>query len=957
VVADGYKRLQILAPGEEVRPGIEAYLATGKTGAPDTQRSRNPFPVTVRAVDQFWNLAADENDGAITFSATDNSVGAGNPVDIGAPFVNGRRTFQIYLESEGQVDLRVWDAADPAPPGQTVAIPVNPGYEFRLTLPDTSPHTGYPGFQMIVEMIDPVTGQPAPDANQSFQIAALYPPNFTVAAGNLAITSGTLAAGLRVINGQQYDRVETILLRVMDDFGRVGYSPILTMQPGGLGFEVLVPDTATVGGPSDFPVTVRLLDLGTGLVVASQDSTFSVDVYSGQTGQLGVGSWSVGAGVLASGVASFRETYTGAGHIYLRVSDARGVVGISNTVVMRPDGYKRLQLIAPGETPQPGVSSATGKTGAPILQQAEVPFMVQVRATDQFWNLHDTMNAGAINLSSSDGSLQPGNPANNGAPLIGGIGDYELVLHNQGNITLYAEDLDAPTVLAHAVDVPVGEAHYEISVPAQAQAGPPASWPMTVRLVRNDGSLITVANEEVTLTALAPNHGPALGTLGISSGVLAAGELAIGGQTYPIVEDIVIEVSDGRGRRSTSGIIHMVPEAVSYRVTTPTTATVGPPASFPLEIEMIDSATGQRVTSDDRSFAIVAFNHNTGQPGAGNLALTAGSTAQGLAVLTESYSVAEAIYLRITDSTGLVVFSSPIQVQAGPPASLSLSAAPLVLEGGQAATLTAAVSDLFGNRVLAEPVAFTLLAGDGQLAADSVLTGSLGTATNTVLVPEGGREDLLVQVAVRDLPTRTVAIAVIGPPVTTLSIDGSSAALAQGLLLQPESVLRLTSTSELGVQAIYWEVDLAGEARPERVYGGPLRFADLGLAEYGEHRFSFYAVDVHGNREAVQHATLIFGEALAPTRPLSNRPNPFQAGRESTVILFTARAEGTATLRIHDHFGGLVWAHELRTESGQTYQVPWDGRNGRGELVGNGGYLCTVRTGGELLQRKIAVIK
>jgi len=37
---------------------------------------------------------------------------------------------------------------------------------------------------------------------------------------------------VRVINGQQYDRVETILLRVMDDFGRVGYSPILTLQPG-----------------------------------------------------------------------------------------------------------------------------------------------------------------------------------------------------------------------------------------------------------------------------------------------------------------------------------------------------------------------------------------------------------------------------------------------------------------------------------------------------------------------------------------------------------------------------------------------------------------------------------------------------------------------------------------------------------------------------------------------------
>ena len=956
VAADGYKRLQLLAPGEEVRPGIEAFLATGKEGVPDTQRSRSPFPVTVRAVDQFWNLAAATSGGALTFSATDNSVGAGNPSDMGAPFVNGRRTFQIYLNSEGQVDLSVWDAANPAPPGQTVAIPVNPGYEFQLTLPDLAPHTGYPGFQMIVEMIDPVTGDPAPDANQSFTIAALY-PNFGVAAGNLAIAAETLAAGVRVINGQQYDRVESIILRVMDDYGRVGYSPILTMQPGGLSYAVTVPDTATVGGPADFPVTVRLLDLGTGLVVASQDTTFSVDVYSGQTGQLGVGAWSVGSSVLADGMASFSQTYTGAGHIYLRVHDERGVVGISNSIVMRPDGYKRLQLIAPGETPQPGASSPTGKTGAPLLQQAEVPFMMQVRATDQYWNLNDGFDAGTITLSSSEGSVAAGNPTNNGTALIGGVGDYELILHNQGSVTVFVEDLDDPVVLAHAVDIPVGEAHYEISVPAQAQAGPPASWPMTVRLVRNDGSLITVANEEVTLTALAPNHGPALGTLGVTAGVVAAGELSIVGQTYPVVEDIIIRVSDGRGRSSTSGIIHMVPESVAYRVTTPVSATVGPPATFTVEIELVDTSTGQRVTSDDRSFTIAAVNHNTGQPGAGTLALSGGITAQGLVTITESYTAAEAIYLQITDEQGLVVFSDPIQVQAGPPASLTIAANPLSLEPGQAATLTATVSDLFGNRVLAEAVAFTLIAGDGQLAADSVLTGNLGTAGNSVRVLEGGRADISVQVAVRELPTRVVAIAVIGPPITTLSVLGSSAATDQGLLLLPETELRLSSSSELGVDQTYWDVDLGDEARPARVYSGPLRFADLGLSEYGEHTISFYATDIHGNREAVQQVTLVFGTALAPDRPLSNRPNPFQAGREETVILFIARADGTAVLRIHDHFGNLVWAQELATDAGQTYQVPWDGRNGRGEVVGNGGYLCTVRTGGQLLQRKIAVIK
>ncbi|MCB9515249.1 MAG: FlgD immunoglobulin-like domain containing protein [Candidatus Krumholzibacteriia bacterium] len=956
VTADGYKRLQILAPGEEVRPGVEAFAETGKEGVPDTQRSRIPFPVTVRAVDQFWNLVSTVNEGAIMFSSTDNSVGPGNPPAMGSPYVNGRRTFQLYLDAQGTVDLSAWDDDNTAPPGQTVSIPVTPGYEYQITLSNPAPQTGYPGFQMIVEMIDPVTGDPAPDANHSFGITALN-PDFSVAAGNLAITDETLAAGVRVINGQQYDRVEPIILRVMDDVGRVGYTDIVDMQPGGLVYEVSVPDTATVGGPTSFPVTVRLLDLGTGLVVASQDTTFAVDVYSGQTGQLGAGSWSVGSNVLNDGRCSFNETYTGAGNIYLRVHDERGVVGISDTIVMLPDGYKRLQLIAPGETPVPGVSSQTGKTGNPILQQAEVPFMVQVRATDQYWNLIETFNAGAVTLSSSEGSVRDGNPPNNGAPLIGGIGDYALVIHNQGSIIVFAQDTENPEVLAHSVNIPVGEAQYEISVPAIAQAGPPASWPMTIRLVRDDGTLITAANDEVYLTALLPNHETALDQLGVTSGVLAAGELSIGGQTYATVQDIVIRVTDDQGRESFSDVIHMVPEDVTYRVTTPVTATVGPPASFTVDLELIDTSTGQRVTSDDRSFTVEAVNHNTGDLGAGVLALTAGSTHAGLCTLTESYTAAEPIYLRITDEQGVVVFTDPIQVHHGPPQNLSVTADLSTLEVGQATAITAALTDLFGNNVLSEPVAFTLLSGDGVLTADSVLTGNLGTASNVVRVPTGGREDLVVQVSVRDLPTRLVEIAVIGPPLTELSLLGTNAETSHGVMVTPETRFALSSSSEIGLYRTYWGVDLGPEALPQNLYFEPLSFEDLGIGAYGQHTLSYYADDIKGNRENVQTFTVVFGADLAADHPVSNRPNPFQAGREETVILFRAAADGTAVVRIHDHFGNLVWTHELGTQNGQTYQVPWDGRNGRGEIVGNGGYLCTVRTGGELLRRKIAVVK
>ena len=956
VSADGYKRLQVLVPGEEVRPGQSEFLGSGKTGTPDVQRSRIEFPVTIRAVDQYWNLVDTVEGGAITFSATDNSVDAGNPSDMGQPFVNGKRTFQLYLESEGQVDLSVWDDDNPEPPGQTASLQVNPGYEYHITLPDPEPTTGFPGFQMIVEMIDPVTGEPAPDANHSFSITALD-PYLSVAAGNLAITEETLAAGARVINGQQYDRVEPIVLRVMDDVGRVGYTDLIDMQAGGLTYRVVVPDSATVGGPTSFPVSVSLVDLGTGLVVASRDTTFSVQVFSGQTGQLGAGSWSIGENVLTEGTCSFEQTYTAAEAIYLRVSDERGVVGISETVTMRPDGYKRLQLISPGETAVPGVGSPTGKSGEPILQQAEVPFMVQARATDQYWNLIDDFDEGAVTLSSSEGSLSGGNPANNGAPLIGGVGDYEILIHNQGSVILFAQDQDNPEVLAHSVNIPVGEAQYEIIVPEMAQAGPPASFPITVRLVKEDGSLITVGNNEVYLTAMRPNHEDALDQLGVITGVLAAGELSIPEQTYATVEDIVIQVTDDLGRSSTSGIIHMVPEDVTYRVTTPITAVVGPPASFEVELELIDTATGQRVTSDDRSYSVTAINHNTGEIGAGSLALTAGSTHSGLGSLTQSYTAAEPIYLRIEDDRGTVVFSDPVQIMHGPPESILVSVDSDTLEVGQATTVTANLADLFGNHVLSEPVAFTVLGGDGILAADTVLTGNLGGASTVVEVPTGGREDIMLQVAVGELPTRVVSIIVIGPPLTSIDLDGSTADTSHGLVVGLETVFTLSSSSEIGLFRTYWGIDLGPEDVPETLYTGPLSFADLGIEAYGEHTLSFYADDIKGNRETIQTFTLVLGSSLAASRAISNRPNPFAAGREDTVILFRARATGTAGIRIYDHFGNLVWSHELQTEQGASYQVPWDGRNGHGEVVGNGGYLCLVRTGSERLQRKIAVIK
>ncbi len=64
-------------------------------------------------------------------------------------------------------------------------------------------------------------------------------------------------------------------------------------------------------------------------------------------------------------------------------------------------------------------------------------------------------------------------------------------------------------------------------------------------------------------------------------------------------------------------------------------------------------------------------------------------------------------------------------------------------------------------------------------------------------------------------------------------------------------------------------------------------------------------------------------------------------------------------------FGGLVYEKtwtkdEIETmiqQSGNMITLQWDGKNNRGKVVGNGGYICYITAGSEKFTRKIAVRK
>jgi hypothetical protein len=96
-----------------------------------------------------------------------------------------------------------------------------------------------------------------------------------------------------------------------------------------------------------------------------------------------------------------------------------------------------------------------------------------------------------------------------------------------------------------------------------------------------------------------------------------------------------------------------------------------------------------------------------------------------------------------------------------------------------------------------------------------------------------------------------------------------------------------------------------------------------------------------------------------------NYPNPFRAGTEPTKICYFLKRNSAVTIKIYDLGGRLVWTKSIGAgEAGGTgapegtwHEIPWNGRNDRGELVRNGVYMCKVEAGSQSALFKIAVAK
>lgn len=124
----------------------------------------------------------------------------------------------------------------------------------------------------------------------------------------------------------------------------------------------------------------------------------------------------------------------------------------------------------------------------------------------------------------------------------------------------------------------------------------------------------------------------------------------------------------------------------------------------------------------------------------------------------------------------------------------------------------------------------------------------------------------------------------------------------------------------------------------------------------GEHWLHVQPIDAAGLAGETGHYRV--GVTASMSRENTyNFPNPSRDGR--TTIRFPLLQAAAVEIRIYDEVGQLVWTRDLsaaETVAGLN-KILWDGHNGVGREVANGGYVLTVKSGNILVTKKIAIIR
>jgi hypothetical protein len=337
VVSPGpFTGLQVLLPGETALGGTPS----GKTGVPTTQTAGTQFTVTVRAVDQFWNLVPGVSD-RIVLASTD--AFAWMPSDT--VLVNGQVLIPTRLHKSGDQVIWARDSTNASIDPDTSSAVTVIGGTFSRVLVLAPGEFAAPGT---------ATGRGGTATDQSinygFTVTALATDQWWNPVGGatdvVRITSGdplaTLPPDQAMVDGRadMTMRLATggfqqITVSDVTNPSRTGSSTQVRAISSGFHLEATVsPSTARAGEP--FTLTVRVTN-DAGSVIQEINSFVTVEVQNAGDQSPGRGTLLTTQFQLLQGQRAVSETYTFAEPIVMIVRDDAGnAPGVTGPITITP---------------------------------------------------------------------------------------------------------------------------------------------------------------------------------------------------------------------------------------------------------------------------------------------------------------------------------------------------------------------------------------------------------------------------------------------------------------------------------------------------------------------------------------------------------------------------------------------------------------------------------------------
>ena len=203
------------------------------------------------------------------------------------------------------------------------------------------------------------------------------------------------------------------------EFSRINQKNQNAGQPMTVTVTAIDPSGSTVSGFS-------------GAVQLQQITSFGIGRIEPSTVTLATGSWT---GEVTMYRADETAINRGNVNIFAFLGTNTAVNGTSDPFTVHPGNFARVQIILPGQDPEPG--SVTGVAGSPASQAADEPFAVEVFSTDTWWNPVPASDTVRITSNDTNASTPVTGALSNGyrqfTLSLGTVGTRNLSISDQTN--------------------------------------------------------------------------------------------------------------------------------------------------------------------------------------------------------------------------------------------------------------------------------------------------------------------------------------------------------------------------------------------------------------------------------------------------------------------------------------------------------------------------------------------